>query len=87
MKNPALLLLTGILALIFISSCIIEKRRVNKGYFVQWSWGKKNSSFPAPSEKSHHLTDEATLEIYESLVSIQQEGADAEAQTFPMEIN
>ena len=87
MKNPALLLLTGILALIFISACIIEKRRVSKDYFLQWSWDKKIRSLPAPSEKRHHLVDETTLEIYESLVSIQEEVADVEAQTFPVEIN
>lgn len=87
MKNPALLLLTGVLALIFISSCIIEKRRANKGYFVRWSWDKKNSPSHAPSEKRYHLADEATLEMYESLVSIQQEVAEAETQSLPVEVN
>ena len=86
MKNPALLL-TGILALLVISFRSIEKRKVNKGNFVQWNWNKTIRPSASPGEKTHELPDEAILEMYESLVSIQQEVADAEAQTFPVEIN
>lgn len=42
------------LSFLFISSCTIQKRTVNKGYYVQWNWNKKISDH---DNKTNDLAD------------------------------
>lgn len=44
--------LAAIAALAFITSCTIQKRTVNKGYFVQWHWDKKVKNNPTEESQS-----------------------------------
>ena len=53
----------GILAFLFISSCTIQKRTVNKGWFVQWHWDKKIKSNSSGEEnKPVELTETQVTE-------------------------
>lgn len=59
------LLLILCFSISLISSCTIQKRTVNKGYFVQWHWDKKIKSEKAESEElsSTNLDETETEEI------------------------
>lgn len=69
MKN-ANLLLTGLFALVIISSCTIQKRTVNKGYFVQWHWDKnvKSPSAENPGQAPEEIDLAQQTEILEAPV-------------------
>jgi hypothetical protein len=66
--KKANLLLMGLFALFFISSCTIQKRTVNKGYFVQWHWDKNLKS--SSTESRAQIPAEAELEMQTEQVEV-----------------
>ncbi|MCE3296394.1 MAG: hypothetical protein K0R65_2108 [Crocinitomicaceae bacterium] len=78
MKKASLLLM-GILAFLFISSCTIQKRTVNKGYFVQWHWNNKIKSTPVEEDRvvSPEPGIEETAEIQETPIFLEAENVES----------
>lgn len=55
--------LSCIVLLVFLSNCTIQKRTVNKGYFVQWRWNKTYSNSKSNNFENNHFTDSSKIDL------------------------
>lgn len=73
-KQNLRLLLILCLSIVFISSCTVQKRTVNKGYFVQWHWDKKIKSEKINSDElasTHEKVDEIEINPSEEFSNLE----------------